>query len=129
MQDEIKSIEQRVNQLFSITNKIANEANPYRDKQWKRHEMSSILRIKNPKFIKAECYYLFEVYLKEDLQDKMWDILEGFSMWLDTFQSGRTSLKAMIEVFTPENLEKILSKHEENAKLLVRAKKEFLLAK
>jgi len=121
-----KSISDRIDMLFLKANKIANESNPLRDSKWIRHKQNSVCKITNPKYINPEAYELYEVYLNDDQTCELFDILEGLPSWIDNYLSGRTSIKNMIEIYTPENLEKIILYHESIITKLIKSKIEFL---
>lgn len=121
-----KSISDRLDILFLKANKIANESNPHRDSKWFRHKQSFVCKINNPKYINPDAYYLHELYLSDKETDELFEIVEGFPMWLNVYLSGKTSIKNMIDVYTPENLEKLVAKYESIMTTLMKRKIEFL---
>ena len=119
------SAQQRCDKLFKDAFALCYEDNPARI-GWERHTIDSDVIITNPNHIQPEAYYLPEVYLSTELQDVLFNITEGFTAWLETYKSGRTSLHNMLTVYTIDNLEKILSGYEAQIALVHEAKNKFI---
>lgn len=127
MNDKIKSCEERFEQLFKTAFSICFEDNPERI-GWEKHKIDCDVKITNKKFIKPDAYYLIEVYLSDEGTDNLFHIVEGIPMWLETYHSGRCSIDAMINEFTPENMERILKKGEEQIVQIEKEKNDFINA-
>lgn len=116
----IKSLENRCNNLLDLVGKILYESNPNR-KGWELHEMKTFseFTLKDTLFI-TNNYNLYECYkshlVEAEIMGALWDIEDGFALWVDTFKSGRTSIDKMLNVYTVENLEKMLNEYEPIAK-------------
>jgi hypothetical protein len=107
------STKERVEALIIRATTIAYESNNKRE-GWELHKLNSEVEITNSADIKTDEYYLHNIYLSADSEEynNLWNIVEGFPQFLATYLSGRTSIHNMLTVYTPENLEEILNKHE-----------------
>ena len=82
------------------------EANPLRE-GWPLHKFTSDVVITRAEDIRPTEYYLIDIY-KSDMPSELWDrlmwVTEGLPQWIDTYTSGRCSLLAMVERYTPEKM-------------------------
>lgn len=113
----VKSYSEQVENIIGLSFKILYESNPNRI-GWELHTLDVNEDIKNVKFkdtLPTNVYYLYQCYmdlLGEELLEELWNINEGFSMWVETFESGHTSINNMLNVYTIENLESKIQKYE-----------------
>lgn len=113
----VKSYSEQVENIIGLSFKILYESNPNRI-GWELHTLDVNEDIKNVKFkdtLPTDVYYLYQCYmdlLGDELLEELWNINEGFSMWIETFESGRTSINNMLNVYTVENLESKIKKYE-----------------
>jgi hypothetical protein len=121
----MKSIENRCNDLFKMAFWICYEDNPCRV-GWELHSNNSDVVITRSEDIKPNEYYLIDVYMDGENIDKLYDITEGFVLWIDTYKSGRTSIFNMLNLYTPEKLEELLQKYESNIKVIVALRDNFV---
>ena len=112
-----KSFEEQVDSIIGSSFKILYECNPNRE-GWEKHSVNVNDDIKGVKLnntLPTNKYYLYQCYsglLGEELLDELWHINEGFSQWVEIFESGRCSIHDNIHVYTIENLEKLIAKYE-----------------
>ena len=112
----VKSYSEQVENIIGLSFKILYESNPNRI-GWELHTLDVNEDIKNVKFkdtLPTNVYYLYQCYkdlLGEELLEELWNINEGFSMWIETFESGCTSINNMLNVYTIENLESKIKKY------------------
>ena len=102
--EKIKSYEDQLNYIFESQYIITNEDNPCR-KGWDLHTVE-LFTEKKITGQSPNKYYLFECYLNENLKDALFEIEDFFSGWIDTYINGKTSIYNLVNVYTPENLEK-----------------------
>lgn len=121
----IPSQEERCHSLLQEAFNICYEDNPLRE-GWDLHKVDCDVVITKDEYDKPGAYYLIEVYLSKDLTDQLFSITEGFPRWLETYTNGRTSIYAMLNVFTPEVLEDLLTMHEASLKNIRKARNNFI---
>lgn len=113
----MKSLMDKVNEIIGLSFKILYESNPNR-KGWDNHPVNVNDDIKGVKLndtVSTDAYYLYECYsdlLGEEMVDKLWHINEGFSLWVEKFENGLCSINDAINVYTIENLEKLIAEYE-----------------
>ena len=113
-----KSFEEQVDTIINLSFKILYECNPNR-KGWEKHSINvndDIKGIKLNDTLPTNEYYLHQCYkdlLGDELLNELWEVNEGFSQWVEIFESGRCSIHDSIHVYTIENLEKHISKYRQ----------------
>ena len=120
-----QSLKERCDKVFNAAIKIEIESNPNRI-GWELHPQNTQVKITNLKDIKPDEYYMRRLYLEGENYDNLFHITEGLPMWLDTYLSGRTSPKNMLEQYTIENLETMLTKMELDLVKIEQARNEFI---
>jgi len=112
-----KSYEEKVNEIISLSFKILYECNPNRI-GWEKHSINvndDIKGIKLNNSLPTDEYYLYLCYkhlLGEDLLEDIWYINEGFSQWVEKFETGKCSIHDTLNVYTFENLDKRIAEYE-----------------
>lgn len=108
---EIESLEERVSRILSKAFSLCYEDNPSRT-EWPAHPINCDFAIANPDDLRPQSYYMAEIYLPEDLFDKLVYLTEGLPCWIDTYRSGRCSINDLLNRYTPEALEDRLADAE-----------------
>jgi hypothetical protein len=108
--DTIETLKEKTDRILNEAFSYAFESNPART-EWPLHKIDCDFKITQKDDIKEDVYYACEVYLepinKQLYDDLIW-VVEGLPCFIDTYQSGRCSLSALLDTYTPENLEKNL---------------------
>lgn len=107
-----RSLEERVDAVLKRAFSLAYEDNPSRT-EWPLHPVDADFEIVRPEDNRGDAYYMAEIYLPEYLFDELVGVTEALPAFVDTYLSGKTSLHNLLNVFTPDNLEKKVTHAEQ----------------